>query len=156
MAITNDSSFSMTLVDYDGETTSFSVKVTELDALNFDAQETLRLNFNSAVNAFTKGTVRRAGYQGNEIDSAAAPVDVWAQREIKWLVRYHDAVTGKPFWVTIGTADTAYLNPNNKKVAFIGDAAVVDDFIAAWEAFVLSPGGNATVVDEIVLVGRNI
>lgn len=156
MPVTSESSFSMTLVDYDGESTSFNVRVADLDALNFDAQDTLRTNFNASVNAITKGTIRRAGYQGNDIDSADAPNDVWAQREIKWLVRYHDTVTGDKFWVTIGTADTLYLNPNNKKVAHIGDAAVVDDFVAAWEAYVLSPDGNATAVDEIVLVGRNI
>lgn len=156
MPITNESSFSMTLTDYDDENTSFSVRAATLTAANFDAQATLRLNFESAVNALTLGTISRSGYKGDKLDSADPPDNVWAQRELKWRVHYHDTVTGKPHEVTIGTADTLYLNPNNKKVAFIGDGAEVDDFVANWEAYVLSPAGNPTEVDQIVLVGRNI
>lgn len=148
--------YTRTLMDYDGETTGHRVNVADLNAGNIAAQITLQADYGTAINGITTGSLQKIAY-GNQVDSnQPAPVDVWSQRELKWRVDYRDTVTGEPFHVTIGTADANLLDPNNRDRAYIGDAGAVDAFVTAFEAYVLSPNGNAVEVLQIPMVGRNI
>jgi len=142
--------------DYDGEVSTVRVEPAELTAVNFDAQVALAIAFMDAVAGITLGL--KTGFQHmNDTKTVLGPSsDVDAQRERKWLVQWHDGVTFKRYTTEIPCADLAQLDPNDRGNANIGDASVVDAFITAWEAFVLTPDGNTALVDEITHVGRNV
>lgn len=146
--------YTRSLTDYDAETTVFRVNSTALTAGNFDAQVALNVALGVAIAGITLGTLQKISY-GNEILSPGVNDDPLAQRENKWLIRYHDTATGNPYTVELGTADLTKLDANNRGYAEIGDAAEVDAFVTAFEAYVLSPAGNAVAIDSIQFVGRN-
>jgi len=145
---------SVTFADYDGEITTTSVNVLALSAANYDAQATLRTAFVAAMVAMTIGELQRSEYGNVSLQSITPASDVQAQREKKWLVDYHDATSLKRYSFEIGTADLDQLDPNDRAHAEIGDAGIVDAFVTAAEAYLLSPTGGAIVVDEITFVGR--
>lgn len=155
MATSYTSGVTITLKDYDDEKTTFSVPSPFLTALNFDAQTTALDALTAALDGIVSGVIHKTSYGNDVHPNVAPPSDVWAQRELKWLVRYTVNDTGEKRTMTIGTADTAVLNPNNKKVAHMGDGGPVDAFVAALEAYAWVDSSFITV-NEIVLVGRNI
>jgi hypothetical protein len=147
----------MTLRDYDNEVGRVRVRQETLTAANFDAQAALRGAFESAVVTMTECAALASFSYGNEqTNSIVGAASTYAQRELKWLVQYHESGGTTPYSMTIPCAKTTLLDPNDKKHAHIGDAGVVDAFVTAFEAFVLGPNGSATVVDDITLVGRNV
>lgn len=143
--------------DYDSETGVMAIHCAVRTAANWAAQETLEGNLQIALAAITEGTQVKT-----EVGNVATPVDPsppavkTAQREKKWLVQFHDTVNGKRYTIEVPTADEDALDPNDRKHAHIGDAGVVDAFVAAFEAYALSQDLNAIAVDEITLVFRNI
>lgn len=142
--------------DYDNEAASFGIRSPIITALNFDAQETLRDAFLAALDDIVVG-LRVGGDWGNRDLVALGPSDdEEAQRELKWLVQYHDTGTLRSYTVEIPCADLLHLDPQDRANAEIGDAGHVDAFITAFDAFVRSPTGGVTAVDEITLVGRNV
>ena len=148
-------SYQRSLADYDGEKTSFRVNVTVLTAANFDAQATLRSALETAIVGICNGAVARRAWGNEEVVPFAQSSDPTAQRELKWLIQYH-SLTSLALWqVELGTPDLALLDANDRSHAAIGDAGAVDAFVDAFEAYVLTPDGQAAVVDEITLVGRN-
>lgn len=142
--------------DYDGEKTTFGINHVALTAGNYAATETLLDSLRDAMAAITLGTVSETRYGNTDLLSITLPSDQAAQRELKWLVAYHDTTSLKRYSVEIGCADTDQLDPNDRAHAEIGDAGLVDAFITAFEAVAKSPTGGACVVDEITLVGRRI
>lgn len=146
--------YSRSMTDYDAETTVFRVNTTPISAANFDAQLALQVALGNAINGITLGTLQKIVY-GNEITSPGVCNDPLAQRENKWLIRYRDDVTGEPYRLELGTADLTKLDPNNRGFAQMGDGAEVDAFVTAFEAYALSPEGNAVTVTSIQFVGRN-
>jgi len=147
--------YSRTWIDYDGESTTFRARTAALTAANYDAQLTLQSALNTAMAGITRGHVTKTAW-GNEITAGATPDDPLSQRENKWLIRYHDAVTDDAISpMELGCADLTVLDPNNRGYAEMGDGDVVDAFVTAFEAYVLSPLGNAVVVDSLQFVGRN-
>jgi len=146
--------YTRTMTDYDAESTVFRVNSTPLSAANFDAQVALNVALGAAIAGMTLGTLQRIAY-GNEILSPGVNDEPLAQRENKWLIRYHDTTTGDNYTVELGTADLTLLDPNNRGYAEIGDAGAVDAFVTAFEGYVLSPAGNAVAIDSIQFVGRN-
>lgn len=84
-----------------------------------------------------------------------AAANKFAQRELKWLCRYHDATTNKKYTLEIPCADAALLTGNTDfmDLGAGAGAQLKTDFDAA----VVAPlTGNATVLDSVQLVGRNI
>jgi hypothetical protein len=147
--------YQRSLMDYDEELTQFRVHSTDLNAGNLAAQITLQSNLGTALNGVTKGTLQRIAYGNEVISQSPAPVDDSAQREQKWMVRYHDAITNKKYRAEIGTADTSLLSTVNKKIMDPASAEYIA-LVAAFEAFVTATDtDNAVVVDDIVLVHRN-
>lgn len=146
--------YTRTMSDYDGESTIFRVNSAQLTAANIDAQIALNVALGVAIVGITRGTLQKIAY-GNEVVSPGVSSDPLAQRENKWLIRYHDDTTGEAQRVELGTADLTKLDGNNRSYAEMGDGAEVDAFVAAFEAYVLSAAGNAVVVDSIQFVGRN-
>jgi len=76
-----------------------------------------------------------------------------AHREAKWLVRYSDANTFERATLEIpGPLIASQLDGNNK-VADLADTDIAA-FVTAFQAVVPGPGGNASVINEMVWVGR--
>jgi hypothetical protein len=80
-------------------------------------------------------------------------------REDKWLVEYHDAITNKRLTLTLpcrrapdGT--TIIMSPGSDFLD--ATCSAYTGFKTAFEAGALSDVGNAVVLDAIRLVGRNI
>jgi len=143
--------------DYDSEIGTLRVYCTVRTAANFDAQGTLLAALWTAIDAITLGGLYKHEFGTRFTDpNPVIPASQSAQRELKFLVQYHDTVTGKRLSMELPCADPAQLDPDDRAHAHIGDADVVDAFITAFEAFALSEVGNAVAVDEITLVGRRI
>lgn len=148
--------FTITYNDFDGETSHARFRGAALTAANFDAQATLRGNLDTAVAAITLGNKARTQFGEVAITGAGEATSSSAHRESKWWVQYHDNTTFKTYRMEIPCPDPNALDTNDRKHAEIGDAGVVDAFVTAFEAYVLSPVGNAVTVDEITWVGRNL
>lgn len=147
---------SFTFRDYGNEVSTVRVRQTTLTAANFDAQGTLRGTFASALVAMTEVTpVDGFAYGNEQVNDVEGASSVYAQREAKWLVQYHESGGTKRYSFEIPCAKLTLLDPDDKKHANIGDSGVVDAFVDAAEAFVLGPNGSAIVIDEITHVGRN-
>jgi len=144
--------------DYGGEGSTVKLRSEELTAVNFDAEGSKFLALRDAIAGITIG-LRVSFVHGNREETlpatseAASPL---AQREAKWLVRYHAATGTDNYRMEIPCADLDQLDPNNKGFAEIGDGGVVDAFVSAFESYVLSADGGAVVVDSIAHVGRNV
>jgi hypothetical protein len=89
--------------------------------------------------------------------SAARPTNVFAQRELKWLVHYHSATLGHKFTLEIPTAD-----PTGRLIAGTDLMDLAETAAAAWktdfEAAAVAPDDDTDqcVVDFVELVGRNL
>lgn len=143
--------------DYDNEAATASFPGTDLTAANFDAEVALMATLKTALEAITMGNTVKLTRVANVSPMEDVPAsDKDAQRERKWLVRYHDSVTFEKATISLPCADLSFLDPANRGRAEMGDAAEVDAFVTAFEAYVQPPGGNVAVVDEIIHVGRNI
>ena len=148
-----------TQADYAGEKTVMAVNVPVISAANFDAQETLHAALETAISAVVLGAKVHRQKIIDDLGAGGFASDTEAQREIKWLVSYHDdSFPTRKLTVEIGCADLidADLLVVNTDIANLTDADWVA-FIAAFEALVIAPyTGNAVTIDKIVLVNRNI
>lgn len=148
--------FSASRKDYDGESSSYGVRVAAITAANFDAQHTLRVALTGAISNICGGTVQQNTEANVDVISNQPSNDPLDQRENKWLVTYHETANPLVFYrLELPCADLTKLDPDDRKHAHIGDAGDVDGFVTAFEAYALSPNGNAVTVDEITFVGRN-
>lgn len=145
------SSVSVSFRDYDGELSNVQVWATDLSAANFDAQATARASFITGLRAISLGEYAQSkAVAATVVASAAKASSPTAQRETKWLVRYHDA-NGYKFQMEIPCADPSKLGTNSE---FMSDANKAS-FATPFEAFVKSPyDGSAVTLDSLQLVGR--
>lgn len=153
--------YNVTFNDYDDERGSFGFQVVNLTAANYDAQATLQNAFNTAMLDLSTGVVRKQGVNQFGAISRALPSNQAAQREIKYLVTMLDGTADKLFQFEIPCADMTLLPAASSYLVLRGTIQGADAggeiaaFIAATEAYYLSPYGNAATVWEIELVGRN-
>lgn len=148
--------FSLTYRDYDGEVSNVRIPTAGLTDTNWVAQGTLQTNLQNALAAITGGQLAKTVIGNELIVSLEKATDKDAQRELKWLVSYHTTADNKRYSVELPCADTAALDPNDRAHAAIGDAGVVDAFVAAFEAITRIDGTKLVKVDEITLVGRRV
>jgi len=138
------------------ETTSTEVAITTLNAGNVVAQQTLINDLAVAIAGITLGQVNKDTVILNRIPGVPGPSsNPLAQRENKYLVRYHDATTYQKMSVSYGTADLSLLTNNSEFLDLSGTEAAA--FVTAFEAVVKSnfDPTHAVVVDSIQFVGRN-
>lgn len=141
--------------DYDAERSTVQVNSAAVTAANHDAQVAALTSFVDAIAGITLGLKVGQGYGNFDqiLDGQTKASNAFAQRESKWLVRYHDANQG---WkLEIPCADLQFLDVNNRGYLDL-DGTEGAAFKSAFEAFVLSPDGLATTVDSVQHVGRNI
>jgi len=140
----------------EAETANFRLAITGVTALNFDAVQTARVNLAIAIQAITLGNTIRQASEVNVQSAVNIPAsDPLAQRENKWLCRYHGATLLQKFSVSIPTADLSLHMPNSEFLDLTGGPGAT--FKTAFEALVKSPndGAEAVILDSVQFVGRN-
>lgn len=150
------SEYTVKYKDYDGEVSKVTFTVTPLTAVNFDAQEALRAALQTALDNVLLGELQSWEKANVVVDSVSMATDPFAQRELAAKATYLDATALKKYTTQIPSPDLAHLDPTARAIFEIGDAGHVDAWITAFEAYALTPDGNAPEVQEIKLVGRNL
>lgn len=139
------------------ETASFRVPITTITAGNFAATDTAITAFVAAIDGLILGVVNRRTTEAftSTATNPGPSSDPLAQRENKWLVRYHDAVNGQPFQVSLPTADLSLHMANSEFVDLTAGVGLA--FKTASEAVMVSPNDSAhsIVIDSLQFVGRN-
>lgn len=147
-------SYNLTFIDHDTESSTFGIRIPDLNAGNIAAQLALLATLRAAIEAVVIGTLRREETSAIVDDIAGvAPADGFAQRETKWLVSGNDSA-GLSATVEIPTANLALL-PGGTGVLDIS-SGLGQDLADALNAVWRSRAGNVVTVSRIIHVGRNI
>jgi len=152
--------YTRTYRDYSGELSGAQVPIPPITAIDIAATLVLIGLFETALDGFTLGQAAKSEIMMDRtIISAANAASAVAQRESKWLVRYHGIVQNKKYTMEIPTADltlTDVLIPGTDLVDLTQTQAAA--YVTAFENLAVAPGTDteAVVVDEIVFVGRNL
>jgi hypothetical protein len=137
--------------------TSTQIAITTLTAGNVAAQAALIATLDAAQIAMLLGTESQSDIDYARIKTGAArPSNVHAQRENKFVVRYHDATTFQKFRVELPCADLSLLPLGSDFLVIT--AGLPATYVTAFEAVAKSPSDptHAVVVDSIQFVGRNL
>jgi len=160
--------YTLTVMDYDGEKSPLRVHTGAVTAVSLPGLLTQIGAFRTAVDGLSIGTMNKENLLAfSTILDQDLPASEFAQRETKWVVKYHDntqffdapvnAIPNagylKPFDFEIGAADLSLLEDNADFLPLDGAEAAA--LVTAFEAMGRSPYGGAVVVDAIVQVGRN-
>lgn len=152
---------SQTLQDYGtpgsgtgAEKSSWAFWTATLTAANFTAQTGLISALYTAALDITLGSQSGTRVLAVSTASAVENTNPLAQRENKWLVRYHDA-NGTKFTLEIPTADLSLLDTGTEFLN-LADGGPIAAFVTAFEAVVKSPDDPslAVTLDSIQFVGR--
>lgn len=147
--------------DYNGERSTVVFGLPDLTALNVGAVlpqiGTLEEALDNITNGVTVETVLTFERNRQGTGKATA-TSKEAQREKKWLIRYHDRSTFRAFTLEIPTADLTYLPDNHKdeinlSVGSSERTGVWNAFADAFEAVVDTSDGNDAVIDSAEYVG---
>lgn len=143
--------------DYSDEKSGVSFNSANIDAANIAAQQTLAASLSVATAVLSIGDLTRRTMTDILLDSPSIPSNVYAQRELKWLVSYQGDTTGKKFTVEIPCAALTGNVVVGTDLADVTSTPWVN-FIAAFEAFVRSPDNDTETVTFLSahVVGRNI
>lgn len=150
------SKVTISILDYDKESSTVGIRGDDVTAGNFAAQETLMDAIVAAIDGVSIGTSYKneRTYAVNE-SAKTPPASKFAQRETKWLVRYTDdtdPIGDGSF--EIPAADLALLATNTKTMDLSAGAGAA--LVTALEAGMVSKLGNAITVVDVIHVGRNI
>jgi len=152
---------SQTLQDYGtpgsgtgAEKSNWAFWIATLTAANIVAQTGLVSTLYAAALDITLGSQAASNILAVSSQSAVVNTNPLAQRENKWLVRYHDSGNTR-FTLEIPTADLSLLDTGTEFLN-LADAGPIAAFVTAFEAVVKSPDDPAltTTIDSIQFVGR--
>ena len=138
------------------EVTTTRFNINTLTAANLVAQTALIGNLVTAVEAVTIGNlVKRETVLAHDKPNSGPSSNVLAQRENKWLFRYHGTTLNQNFQLSIGTADLSKLVSHSEFLDL--GTSPGSDLKTAFEAIVVSPNdaAEAVVLDSVQFVGRN-
>jgi len=138
------------------ESSSSTLAITTLTAANVVAQTALVVNLENAIDGISIGQNAKSEILWERIIiSTLAAASALAQRENKWLCRYHGATLNEKFQVSFGSADLTLLANNSELLDLTAGAGLA--LKTAFEAIVKSPGdgAEAVVLDSVQFVGRN-
>jgi hypothetical protein len=136
-----------------GELSTVTFPGADLTDTNIVAETTAADVLRAAMEALIVGGIEQRTMVAWVNDTKIAPTVPFAQRETKWLVKYHQTGSGDKHTLEIPTADLNYLDPNANDKILMTDTDVLA-FIAAFEAYVKIDGSLAVEVDEILFVSR--
>lgn len=138
------------------ETTTSQIPVVTLSAANVVAQLAAQEAFRVALDDIVIGVMRQTEtvFTRNLL-SAGAAASPLAQRENKWLFRYHGNSTFKNYTISFGTADLTLLEDNSEYLSLLADEGLAVK--TAFEAIARSPNdsGETVTLDSVQFVGRN-
>jgi len=145
--------YELSFVDYSREKSRVRVPVTTLTAANLVATVAKIATLSGAIADVSQGNPFANHTQlSQDIAADTPPSNVNAQRERKWLVRYHDA-SARKFQAEIPCADLTALATNSDFMDTTD--ALFTALKAAWEDVVISPDdSSATTLDSLEHVGR--
>lgn len=152
MATENQGRVRHSLVDFDGQRRQFSFDTDIVTAANHDAQKTLHDALVAAIADVTLGNLDFEEFVGDreQIRPLVSASAAAAQVNIEWVVTYIDDVTTSEYNVRIPTADIT------DTTLFAAGSNLWDPVDAKWaqfvtdfEAYVLSPDGNAVTVQQV-------
>jgi hypothetical protein len=149
------SDVTVSLLDYGGESSRTRFQITTMTAANFDAVNLDVTDLVTAIDGISLMTI--SGQQvvsGSLFLSRTKPASVDAQREKKWLIRYEDNTTHKIYRNEIPGADLSLLATNSDMADL--SLGAWTSFIAAFEAVVKSPDGNAVTFLDAQYVGKRL
>lgn len=150
------SRLNLSFVDFDGETSTASVRGEVVTAGNFTAMDALSDAIVAAIDGVSVGTLYKDQRILSETETPKTlPALAWAQRETKWLVRYTDDVDSNGDGsFEIPAADLTLLLTGSKNLNIASGAGLA--LVAALEAGMVSRLGNTVTIVNVVHVGRNI
>jgi len=144
-------------LDESGEGTTFGIYMVDLTVGNFTAQATALAALQSAIRG-----VSLIAFDGAEYPAfftpreETLPTDEYAQREIKWRVKYVDSVNNRIGEFEIGgaklTGGIKVVGSDFMDLTSTEGAALV----TAIETHGRSRDGNAITVQSVKLVGRTL
>lgn len=137
-----------------GETSTMTVPIVDVNGANYAAQTAAIDAFMTALGPLVIGGIDTRQLVAYVNDTKTTPASPYAQREQKWLVRYHEDVGGggPTHYMEIPCAKLDKLDPNGNDKINRADADVIA-FISAFEGLV-TVDGHSVVVDDIVYVSR--
>ena len=162
-------SWGVTIVDYNGETSTTGVNIGNVTAVSLPGLLTDIATLRTAISGLIVGNQRSDRLTAyNTTLNPALPTSTDAQVERKWRVVYTDtqaffddpvnaipnAGFGKLFDIEIATADSTLLD-NNSEFLDIDSPGAGADFVDAFETIARSPYGGTVTVQYIELVGRS-
>jgi len=146
---------STTVPKQESATTEFAVAT--ITAANLVAQTALHDDLIDAIADLIIGVeAKRTLISSREILSGLAASSMLAQKENRWLVRYHSSTDFQKFVVSIGTADLTLLDTGEEFLDITTAATPGLAFKTAFEAVVRDPNdvAQSVVVDSIQFVAR--
>ena len=150
------SKLNLSYYDFSKETSGVSIRLADVNAGNFAAQNTAMDNIVSAIQGVTLTTKIKDQRIFSETEfTKNLPASPYAQREAKWLVKFTDTVdpNGNGSFEIPGPDLTLLVAGEGKMdLTSVNGAALV----TALEAGMRSKLGNTIEISEIVHVGRNI
>jgi hypothetical protein len=137
------------------ESSTTEVAVTTITAGNFAAQATLHSDLINALEGVTIGNPAKSELIANrERISDAKASSQLAQKENRWLLRYHGVTNFRKYVVTLGTADLTQLVSGTEFLDLSGGTGAA--LKTAFEAVVKDPNdaSEAVVLDSVQYVVR--
>lgn len=147
----------MTVTDFSEENSSFGFESAALTSGNIVAQTAAAGTLEAATEALTIGNIAKNQVSQILLDDPGVPTNPYAQRELKWLVRYENTTSGKKFSLEIPAPN---LTDNLVAGTDVADLASTDwaAWVTAFEAYAKPEDNlsNAVAVLGATVVGRNI
>lgn len=147
----------LSYLDYQGKSSPAKFEGEEITGANYVAMSQKMADLVAAVEGVTDGLLKKQMRVAYEIENAGiASAAATAQRVNKWYVIFHYAgTTIDNLRMEIPCPIFSLQDPNNRGHWLATDPAWTA-FKAAFEAFQSDGDGHFAVIDDVVLVGRNI
>lgn len=148
--------------DYDGERAGFNINIAEITgdvATLTTAVATLRT---ATTAIMADGGIEKTGFTDVTYNTPVPVTNPFAQRETKFQITVVDTNGDRFASNEIPMADLSLLQNGSPYIikggVVVGDdtGSVISNFVTAYEAIALSPGGLAVTIWDMYQVGRNI
>jgi len=152
--------YSRTYRDFSGELSAATASLPPITAIDIAGTLVLIGLYETALDGIVLGQAAKSEIvMDRTVISAARPTNAVAQRESKWLVRYHGIVNNKKATMEIPCADltlTGILIPGTDLMDLTQTQAAA--WKDAFENMAVFPETDTegVLVDEVVFVGRNL
>lgn len=147
-----------TFLDYSNEKSRVEVFNGAITAASIAGFLTQFGALRAALEGITLGVVQQEAWVGDRtVLSNTPPANVFAQREMKWRVRYVGNTSNKVYQIEIPTADPTGRLQANSDMADLSNTEMAA-FVTAFEDLARTPDSDTETVTvlDVQLVGRNL